>query len=171
MKYAMVMPWKVADVLNSFVGEIKESVKAKNKETKAEYMKRARRGMLGMAISWIDLDPFDEKATIAGGEINHANPTQKLICEDMWRRCSHWIVNTEFTWQVRMVVIFDGARETPDYLFTHTGTLRGHKSDELNDAMQKAFDEAHKANASYKDGHKNKGVYLQTEFVAQIVGV
>ena len=147
-------------------------IRGSNGKKKADFMKRARAGMMGFSIAWIDLDPFSEDAEIAGGEIDHHNPVQRLICQDMWKRCSHWIVNTEFTWVVRMVVIFDAEKNGGhEFDFNYTGTLRGAKSEMLNDAMQSAFEEAHEANNSYPDGHKNKGKYLQTEFVAKIVGV
>ena len=145
-----------------------------NKQKMAEYQKRARRGMLGFSVSWIDADPFSEVAEIAGGEISHSNPTQKLICVDMWRKCSQWIVTTEFVWTVRMSVIFETERRGDGIVeceFSYTGTLRGDKSEQLNAIMQREFDAAITANNSYPAGHKNKGVYLQTEFVAKITGV
>jgi hypothetical protein len=171
MKYAMVMPWKVSKLIADSLPVVETQKRAMTTDTKAEYAKRARRGMKGMALSWIDENPFDDNAKIFAPMVDHVNPTQKLICEDMWNRCKDWILNTEFTWLVRMVVVFDGAKDQPDYYFDFTGALNGDKSKELNGKMADAYDEAHKANASFKDGHKNKGVYLQTEFLAQIVGV
>lgn len=144
------------------------------KKSKADYAKRVRRGMLGFSVSWIDADPFSESADIAGGEITHANPTQRLICRDMWRKCSQWIVSTEFVWAVRMVVIFETEKRGDlhvEYDINYTGTLRGAKSEILNDELQKCFDDAIAANNSLAEGHKNKGKYLQTEFTAKVVGV
>jgi hypothetical protein len=145
-----------------------------NPKMKAQYMKRARRGMMGFTIVWSDSDPFTENGRIDGGEIDHANPTQKLICRDMWKRCSQWIVSTEFTWRVIMRVVFVGAPKGDCYYdneFTYTCTLRGHKSEILNDAMEQALKEAVAGNDAYPDGHKNKGVYSACEFLAQVVGV
>ena len=62
--------------------------RSNDSKRKAAYMKRARRGMMGFCITWMDSDPFTENGRIDGGEIDHANPTQKLICRDMWQRCS-----------------------------------------------------------------------------------
>ena len=145
-----------------------------NPKMKAAYMKRARRGMMGFTITWRDSDPFTENGTIDGGEIDHANPTQKLICRDMWQRCSQWIVSTEFTWSVIMRVIFEGAPRGDvwvDCEFNFTCSLRGKKSEILNDAMEAALIDARAGNDAYPDGHKNKGVYSRCEFLAQVAGV
>lgn len=148
--------------------------RSNNNVKKAQYMKRARAGMKNFCISWSDSDPFSENGTIDGGEIDHANPTQKLICKDIWNQCSQWIVSTEFTWAITMRVIFIGAPKGDcycDYDFTYTCTLRGNKSEILNDAMELALKEAIAGNDAYPIGHKNKGTYSHCEFLAQVVGV
>jgi len=150
--------------------------RSNNTKKKAAYLKRARNGMRGFTITWADSDPFpfSGNGTIDGGEIDHANPTQKLICIDMWKRCSQWIVTQEFTWLVIMRVIHTGTQngdKYDDYEFKYTCTLRGNKSDILNDAMEKALKESIDGNNAYPDGHKNKGVYSHCEFMAQVVGV
>lgn len=145
-----------------------------NPKMKAQYMKRARRGMMGFTITWRDSDPFTENGTIDGGEIDHDNPTQKLICRDMWQRCSQWIVSTEFTWQVIMRVVFVGAPKGDcfyDNEFIYTCTLRGHKPEILNDAMEQALKEAIAGNDYYKEGDANKGTYSHCEFLAAVIGV
>lgn len=151
-----------------------EKKRGRDPKKKAAYMKRARRGMLGFTIHWLDTDPFSENGKIDGGTIDHANPTQKLICIDMWRRCSQWVVSTEFTWQVIMRVVYIGApkgEKHDDYDFTFTCTLRSHKSEILNDAMEKCLRESIAGNDSYKDGDRNKGVYSHCEFLAVVIGV
>ncbi len=148
--------------------------RSNNNVKKAQYMKRARNQMKGFCITWADSDPFSENGRIDGGDIDHANPTQKLICKDMWKRCSQWIVSTEFNWQIIMRVVFTGAAngdKYDDYDFTYTCTLRGHKSEILNDAMEKALQESIDGNNAYPEGHKNKGVYSHCEFLAQVIGV
>ena len=144
-----------------------------NNVKKAQYMKRARRGMMGFTVIWSDSDPFSENGTIDGGEIDHANPTQKLICKDMWNRCSQWIVSTEFTWVVIMRVCWKeySRIEAVDCHHRFTCALRGHKSEILNDAMEQSLKEVLAGNNAYPDGHKNKGTYSHCEFLAQIVGV
>ena len=146
-----------------------------NAKTKmAEYQKRARRGLIGLTLKWIDADPFSESAEISGTAVTHSNPTQRLICQDMWRRCSEWITQSEFTWQVDMTVIFETdhrGQKRDEYEFIFTCTLRGNKSDILNDAMKAALEESVAGNAAFPDGHKNKGVYQRCEFSAKVVGV
>jgi len=145
-----------------------------NHKARDLYLKRARRGMKGFTITWRDSDPFSENGQIDGGEIDHGNPVQKLICQDMWRRAGDWIVNAEFNWQVIMRVIFTGAKKGDkwdDYDFLFTCSLRGKKSEILNDAMEKALKESIAGNAHYKNGDANKGVYSHCEFLAVVVGV
>jgi hypothetical protein len=146
----------------------------KTKKTKAAHMKRARKGMLGFTVTWLDTDPFTEGGNIEGGDIDHANPIQKVICRDMWKRCSQWIVSTEFTWRVIMRVVFVGAAKgdcfaDAEHIFTCT--LRGPKSEILNDAMEQSLKEFLAGNESYPEGHKNKGVYSHCEFLAEVIGI
>jgi hypothetical protein len=144
-----------------------------NTKMKSQYMKRARRGMMGFTVIWSDSDPFSENGKIDGGEIDHANPTQKLICRDMWNRCSQWIVSTEFTWVVIMRVCWKEYTkiEAVDCHHRFTCALRGHKSEILNDAMEQSMKEVLAGNDAYPIGHKNKGTYSHCEFLAQVVGV
>ncbi len=137
---------------------------------KAQYMKRARNGMKGFEISWIDEDPFSENGKIHGGEVGHANPTQRLICRDMWKRCSQWIVETEFVWLIQMrVVFYDRDEPYDDYEFVFTCSLRGNKSGILNEAMEKEF--LYSIDLNSKAEVRKKGVYSHCEFMATVVGV
>jgi len=144
-----------------------------NPKMKAQYMKRARRGMIGFTIIWSDTDPFNDNGVIDGGIIDHSNPTQKLICMDMWKRCSQWIVTTEFTWHIVMRVCWQDYKkiEAVDCHHTYTCSLRGHKSEILNDAMEKSLKEVLAGNDHYKDGDPRKGVYSHCEFLAEVIGV
>jgi hypothetical protein len=145
------------------------------KKTKmAQYIKRARRHMAGVILAWTDTDPFSEGGEIRDTDVTHKNPTQRLIARDMWDRCRDWMVTTEFTWLVTMRVIYTGTAkgDKVDTLeFRHTCSLRGNKSDELNDAMQAELKESLKGNDAFPEGHRNKGVYDRCEFVAVVVGV
>jgi hypothetical protein len=91
MNYAMIMPSKVSKLIADSLPVVETQKRAMTTDTKAEYAKRARRGMKGMALSWIDENPFDDNAKIFAPMVDHVNPTQKLICEDMWYRCKDWI--------------------------------------------------------------------------------
>lgn len=157
--------------------KIKMIAQKKNKNDKgkmARYLKQARKLMKGFSVYWVDSHPFTEDGGISNDGVSHTNPTQKIIAQKMWDDCKLWILNTEFTWLVRMTVIYDTPNRgiKPDqYDFTYTCTLRGKKSDDLNEAMKAALKKSMAGNDAYPDGHKNKGKYLYCEFIAQIVGV
>lgn len=155
---------------------LQKQKKRTNFKTKnAQNMKRARKGMLGFTITWADTNPFSENGEIIfnGNAADHPNPTQKLICKDMWQRCSNWILNTEFTWTVLMRVVFENTKrgdKYDDFYFTYSCTLRGNKSDILNDAMEAELKESLRLNDLLDDENKNKGIYSRCEFMAQIIG-
>ena len=160
--------------MNAQIKMIGVKKKTNDKSKMALYQKQARKIMKGFAIYWNDSNPFTEDGNISNEGVTHTNPTLRLTANEMWDRSQQWILNTEFTWAVRMVVIFDTPKrgDKPDeYLFHYTCTLRGKKSDELNEAMKEALEKSIAGNDAYPDGHKNKGTYLHCEFVAQIVGI
>lgn len=141
-----------------------------SKKTKmADYLKRARRGMKGMVLSWHDADPFSESAEISNTDVTHHNPTNRLIVQDMWSSCNDWILNSEFTWLVQMRVVFTGTKrgdKVDEYEFHYSCTLRGAKSETLNDAMQAALNESVAGNNALADGHKKK-VFIHTASLQQ----
>ena len=146
----------------------------KTKKTKAAYLKRARRGMLGLSLNWCDSEPFQNNGELGEWNVSHSNPTQKIICKSMWTRYKQWIVTTEFTWRVILRVVFTGAEKGDCYADAEhifTCSLMGPKSEKLNESMMKSFNEFIAGNNSYQDGHKNKGTYSHSEFLAEIIGV
>ncbi len=146
-----------------------------SKKTKmADYLKRARRGMKGMVLSWFDESQLIDLAKVSGADVWHYNPTNRLIVQDMWSRCNDWILNSEFTWLVQMNIIFNDTKRGKkiDWCELHYScTLRGAKSETLNDAMQAALNESVAGNNALAEGHKNKGIYKRCEFTATIIGV
>lgn len=154
---------------------LKKPKQRSNKKKKmASYQERARRGLKGMILKWTDSDPFSEDGAITATDVTHSNPTQRLVVRDMWARCSEWILNTEFMYCVQMRVVFETdsrGLKVDELEFDYTCTLRGAKSQILNDAMESELIECIKSNDAYPSGHKNKGKYLHCEFVAQIVGI
>jgi len=171
MNCAMIMPWNVGKLIaESLPSPVDKQIRYSPKVV-AKNLERARRGLRGLALSWIDLNPTAKVSPIFSPKVDHSNPTQRMVCQDTWARHKDWILDSEFVWVVRMVVIFDGAKNMPEYEFRYTGQLKGSKALQLTDKIMEAYEEAHRANDSYKAGNKNKGIYSQTEFVAQIVGV
>lgn len=144
------------------------------KKKMASYQERARRGLKGMILRWTDSDPFSENGTISATDVTHKNPTQRLVVRDMWYRCNEWILNTEFTYCVIMRVVFETEKrglKVDEFQFDYTCTLRGAKSQILNDSMENELKEAIRCNDSIPEDHKNKGRYVHCEFEAIIVGV
>lgn len=174
MKTAMVMPGQVAGLIVGSLPVIVGQKRAMTADTKADYAKRARRGMIGMVLHWTDKNSFTEIGEITDVGVTHSNPTQRLIARDMWARCSEWICHSEFTWCVIMRVVFTGTEKgdkVDEYEFNYTCAIRGKKSEILEDAMRESLIESMKGNDAYPDGHRNKGQYKHCEFVAHIVGV
>lgn len=158
--------------MNALV-KIPAKKRSNSKKKMASYQERARRGLKGMILRWIDTDPFSENGEIKNPEVTHKNPTQRLIVRDMWYRCNSWILTNEFTYCVTMKVVFETEKrglKVDEFEFNYTCTLRGAKSDTLNDAMQAELVESLRCNDAIPDGHKNKGRYLHCEFTAEIVG-
>lgn len=154
--------------------KIQSKKRSNSKKKMASYQERARRGLKGMILKWIDSDPFSENGIITDTDVTHSNPTQRLIVRDMWARCNDWILNTEFTYCVIMRVVFETERrglKVDEFEFNYTCTLRGAKSEILNDAMERELKEAIRCNDSIPSEHKNKGKYLHCEFIATITGV
>ena len=160
--------------MNASMQSKKPKQRSNKKKKMASYQERARRGLKGMILKWTDSDPFSEDGLITATDVTHSNPTQRLVVRDMWARCNEWILNTEFMYCVQMRVIFETENrglKVDELEFDYTCTLRGAKSQILNDAMESELIECIKANDAYPGGHKNKGTYLHCEFVAQIVGI
>ena len=140
----------------------------------AQFHKRARAGMRGFELHWTSTEPFVDSSDVQNVHIWHANPTQRLICADMWNRCQKWIVETEFQWLIVMKIIIETEKRgyaITECEFQYTCSLRGPKSKTLNDAMEKEFNETIAGNNAYPVGHKNKGKYLRCEFIAKVAGV
>lgn len=152
----------------------KPKERSNKKKKMASYQERARRGLKGMILKWADTDPFCEEGKIFDTDVSHENPIQRIIVKDMWYRCNEWILNTEFQYIVTMDVIFETEKrgdKIDQFEFEFTCTLRGAKSQILNDAMEAELIESIKCNDAIPHGHKNKGIYKHCVFTAKIVGV
>lgn len=138
-------------------------------------LKRARAGMRGFVLRWTDTSPLSESGEINNSEVWHKNPTQRLICIDMFKRCAEWILSTEFTWEVKVIVVYKTERrgdKMDELSFRYTCPIRcGEKSNALNDVMKESIEESMYANDFLSEGHKNKGVFLHAIYSAEVVGV
>jgi hypothetical protein len=156
--------------------------KRSNAKTKISgYTKRARRGVLGLTLKWHDTNPLIDSTdpeSITQTEVWHSNPTQRLICRDMWARCQKWIVESEFTWLVSVVVVYAsnrGGEKRDEAEFRLTCGIRNPADERLSDAIEGFITESrinnHLVGEQKGTDHKSYGEYLRTEFVARIVGI
>lgn len=151
--------------------------RSNDKQKKAAYAKRARRGMMGFTMVWWDDDPFNENSEIRDARVTHVNPTQKLICVDMWRAAQDWILTTEFTWTVYVDAHFELNNKASADLkkeegeFRITGPLRKPGFNGLNDAIEAWLKEVRFLNDQLPDGHKNKGKFTGCKFQSTVTGV
>lgn len=152
----------------------------KNKNTKSAYLKRARASLKGLVLFWSDEFPLMEGYhKISETGVNHKNPTQKLICQDMWRRCQKFIVESDFTWHVSVKLIYTSTRDRMDKVdigvFRKTCAIRGRNNAELDTAIEAFIIESRLNNNLVGDDlgqdHKSFGVFQRAEFTATIVGV
>lgn len=152
----------------------KPKERSNKKKKMASYQERARRGLKGMILKWTDTDPFSEEGKIFDTDVSHENPIQRIIVKDMWYRCNEWILNTEFQYIVTMDVVFETEKrgnKIDQFEFEFTCTLRGAKSEILNDAMEAELAESIRCNDAIPEGHKNNGIYKHCFFTAKIVGI
>jgi len=159
--------------MNALV-QVSSKKRSNAKKKMASYQERARRGLKGMILQWTDSDPFSENGKIFDTAVTHKNPTQRLVVRDMWYSCSDWILNAEFQYLVQMDVVYETEKrgdKVDQFEFEFTCTLRGAKSQILNDAMEAELIESIKCNDAIPNGHKNKGKYKHCVFSATIVGV
>lgn len=151
--------------------------RSNHKQKNAAYVKQARRGMMGFTIVWWDDDPFHESSVIRDSRVTHVNPTQKLICIDMWNAAQNWILTTEFTWTVYVDAHFELNNKASADLkkeegeFRITGPLRKPGFNDLNDAIEAWLKEVRFLNDQLPDGHKNKGRFTGCNFQSTVTGV
>lgn len=71
-------------------------------------LKRAKAGIKGLIISWIDVDPLRESSDIIPGKVTHRNPVFRLTAEQIFREFGDWIVDRQpFRWLVKIELFFD----------------------------------------------------------------
>lgn len=131
----------------------------RNKEA---MLKRARAGIKGLIISWIDEDPLTESSKVIPGKVNHRNPIYRLSARKIFEDHGEFITQHQnFRWRVNINVIFDydnGQRqiETRELeAFTTISCLNDFALEQIEDAM--------------RHGDKNK--YKHTEFSIECIGV
>lgn len=163
---------------------VAKQARAKNKKpTKKSIIdatKKARKMVKGLQIMWSDISPeSDDKNpdNIFNKSISHVNPIYRLVCNEIWDKHKDWILNHEFTWGFRVSVIYesnrDGALKIDEGNFTLTFTYHGDNT--LNQAVLDFILESIAKNdgilQEHGENHKSYGRYIQTDFIAEIIGI
>lgn len=161
---------------------MKKAKRGNYKQTMAQNLKRARAGLLGLNLSWTDTQPLvksEHGETISDFKVWHKNPTNRLICQDMWRQSQKWIVENEFTWLVIIKIFYESNRVSMDKVdigeFKCTCAIRYEGDQRMDDKIEKFIIECRLANYLVAEekgiDHKSYGVFQRAEFSATIVGI
>ena len=125
-------------------------------------LKRARAGIKGLIIDWIDIDPLTDSSRVIPGNVGHKNPVYRLTAREIFEDHGEFITQRQsFRWVVKIDVIFDydnGQRqiETRELeAFTTISKLNEYALEQIQDAMR----------------HGDKTKYKHTEFTIECIGV
>lgn len=128
----------------------------------AKMLKRARAGVKGLIISWIDIDPLRDCSETIPGKVSHRNPVMRLTAKKVFQDYGDFITRIQnFRWLVSINVIFDydnGRRqiETRELeAFTTITKLNEYALEQIEDALR----------------HGDKSKYKHTEFTIECIGV
>lgn len=77
------------------------------KNKKANAVKRLRRQIKGLIISWEDPDPKQESSVRIPGKISHRNPGLRIGAEDTFRGLGQWLATEQrFKWLIEITGVF-----------------------------------------------------------------
>jgi len=129
---------------------------------KNKMLKRARAGIKGLIIKWIDADPLTESSKVIPGDVSHRNPVFRLTAKKIFEDHGEFITQHQsFRWVIKIDVIFDydnGQRQIESReleAFSTISELNEFALIEIKDAM--------------RHGDINK--YKHTEFTIECIGV
>lgn len=115
-----------------------KSIKQKN-----QMLKRARAGVKGLIISWIDTNPLRDTHEPINGEVTHKNPLFKLVAKKVFKDFGDWITfGQPFHWLITITVIFDydnGQRQLEEReleAFATLDRINEFSLDAIRDAMR-----------------------------------
>lgn len=126
-----------------------------------QIQKRARAGVKGLIISWIDVEPLRDGTDLANGRITHRNPVYRLTARTIFRDFGDWITTkAPFRWQINIKLYFDypnGATQIEERELEAVSTisaLNEHCLEQIEDALR----------------HGGKEYYRHTEFTIECLG-
>lgn len=130
-------------------------------KNKPHMIKRARAGVKGLIISWVDKDPLRNSSEVIPGDVTHRNPVYRLTARKVFEDFGDWITNRmPFRWLITIKVIFDypnGQRQIEERELEAVATisaLNEHCLEQIQDAMR----------------HGDEKCYTHTEFTIECLG-
>jgi len=126
-----------------------------------QMIKRARAGVKGLIIDWIDEDPLTDSSKVIPGNVSHRNPVYRLTAKKIFEDHGEFITKQQsFRWLVCINVIFDYPKnrqiETRELeAFTTISKLNEFALEQIEDAMR----------------YGDKSKYKHTEFSIECIGV
>lgn len=163
---------------------IKKPTRQKNKKpTKKSVIdqaKKARQMVKGLQIMWSDLHPEKDDRDpdqIFNKRVSHVNPVYRLVCNDIWDNHKDWILGHEFTWAFRVSVIYESNRDNKlkideaDFTLTFTYRENNALNESVLDFILESIAKNNAVLEEFGPDHKSYGRYIQTDFIAEIVGI
>lgn len=115
-----------------------KSIRQKN-----NMIKRARAGVKGLIIEWIDKDPLRNKYEHISGKVTHRNPLFRMCAQKVFTDFGEWITHKQpFHWLITITVIFDydngqQQQETRELeAFATLDLINEHSLDAIRDALR-----------------------------------
>lgn len=125
-------------------------------------IKRARAGVKGLIIYWIDKDPLSASSKVIPGNVDHRNPIYRLTARKIFQDYGDFIARKQsFRWLLTIKVVFDydnGQRQYEEReleAFSTTSVLNEYALEQIEDAMR----------------YGDKSKYKHTEFKIECIGV
>lgn len=142
-------------------------------------IKKAKKMVKGLQIMWSDTEPETDTRDpnqIFNKHVSHVNPVYRLVAKDIWNNHSEWILTTEFTWAFHVDVVYQSNREnklkkdSADFLLTFAYRNNRKMEDAAQDFIFESRLKNHNIFEEFGPDHKSYGRYIQTDFIAEIVG-
>ena len=125
-------------------------------------IKRARAGVKGLIIDWVDEDPLTDSSKVIPGNVSHRNPIYRLTARKIFEDHGEFITKQQsFRWLVTIKVVFDydnGQRQYEEReleAFATISAINEYALEQIEDAMR----------------YGDKSKYKHTEFKIECIGV
>jgi len=125
-------------------------------------IKRARAGVKGLIIDWVDEDPLTDSSKVIPGNVSHRNPIYRLTARKIFEDHGEFITKKQsFRWLVTIKVVFDydnGQRQYEEReleAFATISVINEYALEQIEDAMR----------------YGDKSKYTHTEFKIECIGV